>query len=355
MLISITLMIGSFRRTVEVWIGSVIRADVYVTTESWQRARGASALDEGLVAELGSLSGVRQIDRLRQAFVYTGERRISLAAVDLSLPVGLGRFELLDGDPVEVMRRCREEGAVIIGEPLARKAGLESGDELVLATPRGEVAFPIAAVSYDYGNEAGGAILDLTAFERAFGPGPINNVALYLEPEIDTAAFIDRLQARFVELPLVIRSNRDLRDEVFRIFDQTFAVTGLLQAISLLIAVCGVTLTLIVLARERISELALYRSLGAARRQIFRVFLGKGLGMCLFGLVMGAGGGIALALILIRIINRAYFGWTIAFHWPWPALVQQMLTIVLAALLASVYPALRASRTPATELSRENL
>jgi putative ABC transport system permease protein len=70
---------------------------------------------------------------------------------------------------------------------------------------------------------------------------------------------------------------------------------------------------------------------------------------------MGAGGGVALALILILIINRAYFGWTIAFHWPWGALAEQAATIVLASVLASLYPALRASRTPATELSRENL
>jgi putative ABC transport system permease protein len=180
-------------------------------------------------------------------------------------------------------------------------------------------------------------------------------MALYVEDGIDPERFVDGLKARYAELPLLIRSERALREQVFEVFDQTFAITRLLQAISLLIAVCGVTLTLIVLARERISELALYRALGARRRQIFRVFLGKGLGMALFGLVMGAGGGLALALILILIINRVYFGWTIAFHWPWGALAEQALTILTASALASLYPALRASRTPATELSLENL
>ena len=355
LLIGITLMIGSFRRTVEIWINATVNADIYITTESWGRAYSAAPLDETLIREIRALPGVAQMDRLRQLRVYSGDRRISLAGVDMSLSADLGQFELIEGDLAEALRRCREEGAVIVSEPLARKDGLGVGSTLIVAGPTGEVAFPIAGISYDYSNEAGAAATDLGTLERAFGPGPINNAGLYLEEGVDPEAFVDGLKGRYVDLPLVIRSERSLREDVFRIFDQTFAVTRLLQAISLLIAVCGITLTLIVLARERISELALYRALGARRRQIFRVFLGKGLGMALFGLAMGAGGGVALALILILIINRAYFGWTIAFHWPWGALAEQAATILLASVLASLYPALRASRTPAAELSRENL
>jgi putative ABC transport system permease protein len=273
----------------------------------------------------------------------------------MGLSAELTRFAMIAGDEAEALRLARDEGAVIIGEPLARKAGLGVGDRLRLPSPAGEVAVPIAGVYRDYGNESGGAAMDLSTMSDLFGPGPINNVALYLEDGVEAAEMVDRLKALHGELPLVIRSDRDLRDEVVRIFDQTFAVTRLLQALSLLIAACGITLTLVVLARERVSELALYRALGARRRQIFGVFLGKGLGMAAFGLSMGAGGGLALAMILILVINRAYFGWTIAFHWPWAALVEQALTILGAAVLASLYPALRASRTPATELSRENL
>jgi putative ABC transport system permease protein len=244
------------------------------------------------------------------------------------------QFELLEGELAQALRRCREEGAVIISEPLSRKVGLALGDTLRLAGPSGELGFPIAGVYYDYGNESGGAAMDLAVLERAFGPGPLNNMALYVEDGVDPELFVDGLKARYADLPLLIRSERALREQVFEVFDQTFAITRLLQAISLLIAVCGIMLTLIVTARERISELALYRALGARRRQIFRV---------------------SLALILILIINRVYFGWTIAFHWPWGALTEQALAILTASVLASLYPALRASRTPATELSLENL
>jgi putative ABC transport system permease protein len=355
MLIGITMMVGSFRRTVEIWVGSTLRADVYVTTESWRRARQAATLDASLIDELRSYPGVEAIDRLRQFFAYAGDRRVSLVGVDMAVSARRAGFDLLEGNLGEALARTRDEDAVIISEPLARKAGLSLGDELRVQGPHGVVSFPIVGISYDYSDEAGGAAMDLDTMEKFYGPGPINNVALYLEPGIDARRTIDALRARFAARPLVIRSNADLREEIFLIFDQTFAVTRLLQFMSLLIAACGITLTLIVLARERISELALYRALGATRRQIFRVFLGKGLGIALFGLGLGAAGGLALAMILIYLINRAYFGWTIAVHWPWTALAWQALTILVVAVLASVYPALRASRTPAGELTRENL
>jgi putative ABC transport system permease protein len=183
----------------------------------------------------------------------------------------------------------------------------------------------------------------------------MTNVDLYLAPGVGTEAAIDALRARFPTVPLEILDQRALRREILAIFDQTFAVTRLLQGMALLIAACGITLTLLVLARERVAELALYRALGAGRRQIFGVFLGEGVGMAILGLLLGVPSGAALAAILILLINRAYFGWTIAFHVPVGALAAQAATILAAATVASVYPALSASRTPASELSRDDL
>lgn len=355
MLIGITLMIGSFRRTVEIWLDASARADVYITSKSWRRAREGATLAPELVQALATHPGVRLVDRLRQIFVYAGERKIMLGAADLGLPIRQGRLEMLAGDRDEALRRAYEEGAVLISEPLARKAGLGLSDELSIMSPAGEVSLPIAGIYYDYSSERGSAAIDLATMERLFGPGPIHSVALYLEPGRDPEEMVGELRDRFADVPLEIRSNRGLREQVFAVFDQTFAVTRLLEAMSLVIAAAGITLTLLVMARERISELALYRALGAQRRQILRVFMGKGLGIACFGLLLGLLGGVALAVVLIYGINRPYFGWTIAWHWPWRELVEEVLTILGAALAASLYPALRASRTPAMELSRENV
>jgi len=354
MLVGITLMVGSFRRTVELWIDDSLRGDVFVTTASWERARREAGIEPEIERALRELPGVIAVDRLRQVFVAYRGRRIMIGGAGLGAPEAVGRFTLVEGDPGTALDALRGGGA-LVSEPLARKEKLAVGDVLRVQGTSGEAAFPIAGIFYDYSSEVGGAVVGLDTFAEVFGPGAPTNLALYLEPGRDAEATVDAIRAVLPDAPLLVRSNRTLRTEVFAIFDRTFAVTRLLQGMALVVAVCGITLTLLILARQKVSELALYRALGAGRGQIFRVFLGQGLGIAGFGLALGSAGGIVLALILVYLINRAWFGWTIAMAWPWGALGEQVATIIAAAALASVYPALRASRTPATELSRDDL
>ena len=355
MLVSITMMVGSFRDTVTVWVGQTLRADVYVTAMSWRGAGGQGTLDADIVRVMRQTPGVSYIDRLRGFQGYTGARRIGIAGVDFALPGGSTRFALLSGTPATAFRDVHDSGAVLITEPLSRKTGIGRGGLITLTTKAGERAFRVAGVTFDYSSENGSVAMDLRTLEAMFGPGPLNSIALYLEPGADPERVIDRIRSALPGAPLNLRSNRSLRAEVFRIFDQTFAVTRLLQVLALLVAAGGITLTLLILARERRSELAVYGVLGARRRQIFGFFVGKGAGIGLFGLGIGFTAGIVLAAILVFVINRAYFGWTIQFAWPWAQLGTGAATILLAAMIASLYPAARASRTPATQLSRDDL
>jgi putative ABC transport system permease protein len=207
----------------------------------------------------------------------------------------------------------------------------------------------------DYGSEGGALLLDLATYARLYGDGPPSNMALYLAPGGDPEGTVRALRAALPGAALQLRSNASLRGEVLAIFEQTFAVTRLLQAMGLVIAAAGVTLSLLVLGRERRAELALYRALGASRVQLFRVFAGRGLAVGAVGLLLGAAGGAALAAVLVLAVNPAFFGWGLALAVPGPALIGEALAILAAAGLASLYPALAASRTPAQELSRDAL
>lgn len=352
MLVGVTVMVGSFRDSVERWLDVTLRADVYVTTPSWRRARSEATLGPEVLERLRREEGLVALDLLRQVQAYSGDRRIAVSGVDAALPGGERRVDLVAGDAREAMRALRE-GAALVSEPLARKEGLGPGDRLRLRARDGELSLPIAGVYRDYGTEGGAALLDLRAFARAFGDGPPSNASLRLAPGADAEAAVARLRADLRDHALLVRSNRTLRAEVLAIFEQTFAVTALLQGMGLLIAAAGVTLSLLVLARERRAELALYRALGATRRQLGAIFLGRGAAIGLAGLLLGALGGGGLALVLVRIVNPAFFGWTLGVHVPWARLAAQALAILAAAAAASLQPALTASRTPAAELSRD--
>ena len=354
MLIAVTLLIGSFRRTLETWIEETVRADIYVTSQSWARAGGEALLAPALIEGLTHFPGVaaaEQVINLSVTLVPSG-RRIGLVGLAPDLAARGGVIPLYRGTPAAMVAGLAA-GGISITEPLARKEKLGIGDTLALYTPAGLARLAVVAVTYDYSSEGGRAMLHPTTLARLFGPQEPSNVALYLAPGAQVEPTIDAMKAAFAGAPLAIRSDRQLRAEILDIFDQTFAITRLLQALALLIAVCGISLTLIILARERVAELALYRCLGAQRRQLFAIFLGEGIGLGVFGALLGLAGGVGLAAILIFLINRAYFGWTIRAAWPGPEILRELALILVAAAVASVYPALRASRTPATELSRE--
>ncbi len=353
MLTGITVMVGSFRDTVVGWLDATLRADVYVTTPTWSRARGEATLSPGVLSRLQGTGGVRRVDWLRQTFTRVDGRRVSIVGIRSEVPDGERRVHLLSGEAAPALRRLATEGAALLSEPLARKSGVWDGGTLRIATPSGEAALPVAGVYYDYGSEAGTALVDLHTFARLFGDGPPANAALFLEPGVDPEVTVDALRAALAGEAVVVRSNRALRGEVLSIFEQTFAVTRLLEIMGLLVAVAGVVLTLLVAAQERRAEVALYRALGATRRQAFLVFAGKGVGIAVLGTLLGLAGGAALSFILVRLVNRDFFGWTLELHWPAGVLAIQALTIVGAGLLASIYPAVRASDAPATELSRD--
>ena len=354
MLVGVTVMVGSFRGSVQRWLDATLGADVYVTTPAWRRARSEATLAPEVVARLRAEPGVVGIDLLRQVQARAAGRRVSVSGIVAALPGGEGRVDLVSGDPRAAMRALAE-GAALVSEPLARKAGLGPGGRLAVRGIAGEVSFPIAGVYRDYGAESGAALVDLSSFARAFGEGPPSNAALHLAPGVDPEAVVARLRADLRDQALLVRSNRTLRTEVLAIFEETFAVTRLLQAMGLVIAAAGVTLSLLVLARERRAELALYRALGATRPQLAALFLGRGLALGLVGLALGAIGGGALALVLVLSVNPAFFGWTLGVHVPWARLVAQALAILAAAAAASLHPALVASRTPAQELARDAL
>lgn len=133
---------------------------------------------------------------------------------------------------------------------------------------------------------------------------------------------------------------------IFDIFDQTFAVTLVLRAISVLVAVAGVTLSLLILAAEREREIGVLRAIGASRAQVIGLFLREAALIGLVASAVGIASGASLAMVLTWVVNKAFFGWTIQLSYPLPTLLATPLWIVPAAVLAALLPAWKAARVP---------
>jgi putative ABC transport system permease protein len=151
---------------------------------------------------------------------------------------------------------------------------------------------------------------------------------------------------------LVVRPNQALRQDVLAVFDRTFAITGALQMLATVVAFVGVLSALLSLQLDKQRQLGILRAVGLTVRELWGlVLLETGLMGTVAGL-LSMPTGYALALILIYIINRRSFGWTLQMQVAPAPFVQALAAAVAAALLAGVYPAYRMGRTVTAEALR---
>ena len=197
--------------------------------------------------------------------------------------------------------------------------------------------------------------MDRATFLRHFGDQRPTSLSVYLRSGADADAVRARLMSQLAPTHrLFIHTNTTLRREVLRIFDATFAITYGLEAIAIVVAVLGVTGTLVTLILERRRELCTLRLVGADIGQIRRMIVMEAGMLGAVSQALGLVAGLALSVVLIYVINVQSFGWTIQFHVPVAFLLQAMLVVLIATTLAGVYPArLAAGFRPADEISTE--
>lgn len=354
--IGVSLMVGSFRTTVERWLGDTLRADVFVSAPAVGTQRFTDELAPGLAAELAALPGVERYSTARTTTLQSPDvGPVDVVAV-LDDIAGEGRRFLDPPGSRAPVDAAMAEGAVIVSEPFWRRHGLGRGDELRLQTDEGLRAYPIAGVYYDYGSERGTVLMRDSVYRRSFRDEAITSVALFLAPEADADAFARELRqtpALASRGELDIRSNRGLRQDVLRIFDRAFAITTALQVLAILVAFVGVLSALLALQLERARENATLRTTGMTTRQLGALSL---LQTGLMGLVAGLlswPAGLMLSLVLIYVINRRSFGWTLELSLEPGVFVRALAVALAAALLAGLWPAWRLSRQPIASALRE--
>ncbi len=342
MTVGVSVMVFSFRQTVAAWINDTLVADLFIAPASNEIIGATSFFPPTAVQFLETHSAVETIDTFREMNLPMGEQTAAVAVVRGS---ARRRFQFVQGNGPESIRRFQAEPCILVSESFARRHRLRAGEAIELTTPGGPRKFPIAGIFYDYSRDQGIVFMSARTFAQFWHDDRVNSVAVYLKKPGSEETVIQDFRKQFNhDGQFVIYSNRSLRTRVFEIFDQTFAVTYVLRTIAIIVAITGIFLSLTILIAERSRELAIVRAIGGSAAQVRKLLLWETAMLGVLAAVIGLASGLCLSFVLTGVINRAFFGWTIQLAFPWRSLALTPFWIFAAAVIAGLLPAWRASR-----------
>ncbi len=341
--VALTVMVASFRESVTQWLDVVLPADLYLRGAGSSGSNGAneaSLFDAGFVQAVAALPGVKQATTLRvrslqldpgQPAVALLSRPIgaepatSLPLVGSALPVPPGQIGIYVSEPMVDLYGAQPGTAFA---PLSASFRTLAQDHPAPAAP-----FFIAGVWRDYARQFGAIAIDRADFERLTGDRSVSDIAVTLQPGADAAqvqqAVREAAGSRQIA-DLEFTAVGQIRATSLRIFDRSFAVTYWLQAVAIAIGLFGVAASFSAQVLARRKEFGLLAHLGLTRRQILAVVAGEGAAWTLIGSLAGLALGLAVAVVLVHVVNPQSFHWTMDLMLPWPRLIALCLAVVIA-------------------------
>jgi putative ABC transport system permease protein len=354
MMASVGIMVGSFRETVVVWLDSQLRADLFVRAAARTGAGQYPVLSPDVPRIVAGVPGIAALDIFHALeFRYRGERA-TLGGGEADIVRRYGRLRFLPGEDRErILRSLPGQDRCIVSEPFANKHGMSAGDRLEIPLRDRTVTFTVAGIYYEYSSNQGYVILDRSTLLKYLPGQPPTNLAIYLQPGTQPTTVQQELQRRLAAYRVTVASNQSLRRNAIAIFDRTFAITYALEAVAIIVAMLGAANSLLALVLDRRREMGLLRYLGASSAQIRRMILLEAGFIGMLGLLLGLALGMVLSLLLIYVVNKQSFGWTIQFHPPRELLAGALMLVWCATVLAGLYPARLATRLDPIEVIHE--
>ncbi len=329
---AMAIMVASFRGSVDRWLEAVLPADLYFRTTY---AGETGWIEPQFEARVRALPEFARAEFLRSTRVVLDPRRpaVSLLARDLHLKSGtalvfplIGRgYEPAPGDPPPAW----------ISEAVADRYGYRSGQSIGIPLGGARHAFIVAGVWRDYARQHGAIVIERARYAALSGDRRANDAALWLAPGATPAQALDALRRLPGGAQLEIAGPGEIKTLSLHVFDRTFAVTYALEAVAVLVGLFGLSSSVgaIVLARRR--EFGMLRHVGMTRGQIGAMLAAEGGLLALLGVAVGLALGAVISLVLVYVVNRQSFNWSMDLHPPWPLLAGlSLLLVALAAVTA---------------------
>lgn len=341
--VALTVMVASFRDAVNQWLDTVLPADLYVRAASAGGPGDLVALPDPLVRAAAALPGIVRAESQRVSPVLMDERRppIVLIARPLTHPA---RELPLTGD---LRPLPAGETGVYVSEAMVDLYRAAPGTRFTLPLPDGSrTTVYVRGVWRDYARQHGAVMMHTADYHRLTGDTRVNDLAMWLAPGADPATVQHALRAAAGgdAALLEFASPGEIRATSLRIFDRSFAVTYWLQGVAIAIGLFGIAASWSAQVLARRKEFGLLSHLGLTRRQILSVVAIEGAVWTAVGAGLGLLLGIAVSVVLVKVVNPQSFHWTMDLMLPWG----RLLALCAAVLFAGTATAWMSARTAAS-------
>ena len=328
--VAMAIMVFSFRVTLEEWLAGVVGADVYARASSSGDGAYFTPEDQRRVA---ALPEVASIEPLRYDRLVFGERDAPVSLV--ARPIDARALSGFQAEPRE-LPPPGDAMHVWISEAARDLRGWKTGDRLELPIAGRVVPVRVAGLIRDYARTWGAVLIDVDDYRKLTGDTRANDLAIHLRPGVDARRAEAAIRAALPHASgLVMEDAGEIRRRSLAIFDRSFAVTYALEAIAIVIGLAGVTSSFAALAWSRRREFGVLRFMGLTRREVLAMLGLEGAAAGALGAALGLVSGAAISLVLIRVVNRQSFHWSIEVHWPFAALAALVAGIIAACALGA--------------------
>jgi putative ABC transport system permease protein len=350
--VAITVMVASFREAVSAWLDTALPADLYARASGSGSTADPVFLPAALLARAAALPGVARVVAARQLPLVIDPQQPALTLVARPLGEAGSSLPLLG----EVLPLPPGETGVFVSEPAAAIHGWQPGQRISLPVPGAASArFYVRGLWRDYARQFGAVAIESADYQRLTGDARVNDLALWLAPGAAPAAVESALQqAAGSALPLDIASTSSLRALSLKIFDRSFAVTVYLQAVAIGVGLVGVAASLSAQVLARRKEFGLLAHLGLTRRQVIALVGAEAAAWLAAGALIGLALGLAMAVVLVHVVNPQSFHWTMPLHVPLPRLAALVGAVLAAGVATALWSARRAAGRSAVLAVKED-
>ena len=350
LMVAMAIMIYSFRVSFDHWLGKLLPADLQLREPFGNDTADWSSAEQH---KLAATAGVARAEfrRTRQLLLDPQRAPVTLIARGASDADTAAELPLVQSAAGVAGKDAR----AWISEALQDLYGYQVGDALSIPLAGRARQFTIAGVWRDYARLSGSIVISTQAYREATGDDSANEGSLWLNSGADAAATTRLLRAELSNGDaLEITTTTALHERSLQIFDRAFAITYALEAIAVIIGLTGISFAASSTALARRGEFGMLRHIGMLRRQIIAMLAHEGLLTSAFGVIYGLGLGMVLSLVLVYVVNRQSFNWSIDLALPAWQLTLLSVVLIGAAALTAVWSGRAALSQDAVRAVRED-